>query len=156
MRPARLDPSALSPSEHEAYETWINELETYLGRLQRALRIGELLAFIRKRTIVDREAEVRQSQWHGCIALHAEMWPTIRLPPSLEMERSSKAWECRNFSLSCDWLVASYLSARLHPGPIASTSPTEVIQLSDYMLGMDVLTSEIRIASWHTLVLALP
>jgi hypothetical protein len=48
------------------------------------------------------------------------------------------------------------LSARLHPGSIASTSPTELIQLSDYMLGMDVLTSEIRIASWHTLVLALP
>ena len=58
MRAARLDPSALSPSEHEVYESWIVELEGHLGRLQRGLRIGELLGFIRKRTVVDREAEV--------------------------------------------------------------------------------------------------
>lgn len=59
MRAARLDPSALSPSEHEAYEAWVADLEAHLGRLQRGLRIGEMLAFIRKRTVVDREAEVR-------------------------------------------------------------------------------------------------
>lgn len=59
MRAARLDPSALSPAEHEAYESWISELEGQLGRLQRRLRIGEMLGFIRKRTVVDREAEVR-------------------------------------------------------------------------------------------------
>ena len=58
-RPAYVHPSALSPSEHEAYAAWINELESQISKLGRGLRFGEMLGFIRKRTPVERETEVR-------------------------------------------------------------------------------------------------
>lgn len=57
-RPAYVHPSALSPAEHETYVTWTEELDMHISKLGRGLRIGEMLGFIRKRTPVDREAEV--------------------------------------------------------------------------------------------------
>lgn len=59
-RPAYVHPSALSPAEYDAYSTWTDELDSQISKLGRGLRFGEILAFIRKRTPVDREAEVRR------------------------------------------------------------------------------------------------
>lgn len=58
-RPAYVHPSALSPQEHDAYAAWVEELEGQVSRLGRGMRFGEMLAFVRKRTPVEREQEVR-------------------------------------------------------------------------------------------------
>lgn len=58
-RPAYVHPSGLSPAEHDTYAAWIDELDSHISKLGRGLRFGEMLAFIRKHTVVDREAEVR-------------------------------------------------------------------------------------------------
>ena len=58
-RAPHVHPSGLSPSEYEAYAGWISELELQLSKLGRGLRFGELLGFLRKRTPVEREPEVR-------------------------------------------------------------------------------------------------
>lgn len=58
IRPAYVHPSGLSPTEHEAYGLWISELEAQVAKLDRGLRFGEMLAFIRRRTPVERENEV--------------------------------------------------------------------------------------------------
>lgn len=73
-RPAYVHPSALSPAEYEAYNEWIGELDSQISKLGRGLRFGEILAFIRKRTPVDREAEVRVSlvRWQHCQPIHAK------------------------------------------------------------------------------------
>lgn len=55
-----MHPSALSPAEYDAYSAWVDELDSQISKLGRGLRFGEILAFIRKRTPVDREAEVRR------------------------------------------------------------------------------------------------
>jgi hypothetical protein len=57
-RPAYVHPSGLSPAEHDTYAAWLDELDSHISKLGRGLRFGEMLAFIRKRTVVDREAEV--------------------------------------------------------------------------------------------------
>jgi hypothetical protein len=61
IRPAYVHPSGLSPTEHEAYLLWISELEAQVAKLDRGLRFGEMLAFIRRRTPVERENEVCRS-----------------------------------------------------------------------------------------------
>lgn len=58
-RPGYVHPSGLSPAEHDTYTGWTEELDSHISKLGRGLRFGEMLAFVRKRTPVDREAEVR-------------------------------------------------------------------------------------------------
>lgn len=98
IRPAYVHPSGLSPTEHEAYSLWIAELEAQVAKLDRGLRFGEMLAFIRRRTPVERENEV-------CFDLEHDMRAQITLKLKHKCEslisrsctisdqcRSSRAW----------------------------------------------------------------
>lgn len=73
VRPAYVHPSGLSPAEDEAYSAWIVELEGQVSKLGRGLRFGEMLGFVRKRTPVEREPEVRLGHWLNECDIHVNV-----------------------------------------------------------------------------------